>query len=138
MRCEEAENHIAEYLRGTLVSESELMEHLSQCSRCRSDLDQLVEVWANLDDLPVPSTSAVMQAGLLQAIAEARVAPKQPLVQTRRKPMLPLIKTTLLVVLSAGAAFFLGHSLIEPTREMTSAYQPSATSENEGHYRGPA
>ncbi len=124
MRCEEAENNFAEYLKGDLSSESRFPEHLAQCVRCRNQVEELRKVWAELESIAVPATPSVMRANLLAAIAEAKLEPAQPLSPTRRTPMPYIIKPVLVLLLSVGAAFFVGRSLEQPAID------------NDAHYRG--
>jgi protein-disulfide isomerase len=140
MRCEEAENNFAEYLSGTLATDSGLEEHLAECSRCRNEVEELQEVWHNLDEVTVPRSPSVMQASLVRAIADAKLEPAQPHMPIRRRPM-PSIKPILLVVFSIGAAFFMGHSLVQPSLEPNVRLeQPAApaANDNQAHYRGAA
>jgi protein-disulfide isomerase len=119
MRCEEFENDIAEYLKGTLPTDSASMRHLAGCARCRNEVQELQEVWNDLARLEVPPSSAAMPANLASAIAETK------LVSTRRTPM-PLIKPFLLIAF-IGTALFLGRSLEQPI-----------SNDGATHYRGAA
>jgi protein-disulfide isomerase len=140
MRCEEAQNNIAEYLRGTLSAESGLLEHLAQCHRCRDEVEELQKVWADLEEVAVPRSPSVMHASLVRAIAEAKLEPTQPHAPIRRNPM-PLIKPILLIVFSVGAAFFMGRSLMRPLEPSVRLEQPTTpaaptANDSQGHYRG--
>jgi len=133
MRCEEAANDIAEYLRGTLSAESGLLEHLAHCSSCRHEVEELQKVWADLDRVTAPPTPSVMQPSLLQAIAEAKLETPQPI---RRRTPMPWIKPILIVVFSVGTAFFAGHSLVRSPLETTAVLEHPAANDGDRHYRG--
>jgi protein-disulfide isomerase len=127
MRCEEAENDIADYLAGTLPADSVFFEHLAVCARCREEVAQLRRVWADLDDLEVPPSAPVMQSNLLAAVAE--IKPK------RRIPM-PYIWKPAIALGMALAAIFFGHSLVQPARESAVTTVLSTANLNQAHYRG--
>jgi protein-disulfide isomerase len=132
MRCEEAENHIADYLAGTLAPESPLLEHLSVCPRCRASVQELQSTWADLGRLPVPPTSPVMGPALQTAVAEIKLP-------IWRRPMPYLLKPALVIVMSVVTALFLGHSLVERTsHEPTVRTELRALNDNDGHFRGSA
>jgi protein-disulfide isomerase len=134
MRCEEADNDIAEYLAGTLRPDSPFRAHLAECSRCRNEVRELREVWTDLEAIPVPKTPAVMQPQLLATIAETKLE----ISKSRSTPMPYLIKPILTIVLSVSAALFLGHSLVEPLHEAGIAVEQPAANNPAGHYRGVA
>src|SRR5262245_36104056 len=133
MRCDEAENDIAEYLAGTLSPESPLLEHLEVCPRCRANVQELQSTWADLEHMPVPRTSPVMGPALQAAVAEATKLP------IWRRPMPYLLKPALFILMSVAAALFLGHSLVEKSLHETAVKtELPALTDNEGHFRGPA
>ena len=72
MRCEEADSHIAEYVAGRLAADSPFRNHLAECARCRNEVRELREIWADLDEVCVPKVFAVMQPRLLATIAETK------------------------------------------------------------------
>src|SRR5262245_12327053 len=111
MRCDEAENDIAEYQAGTLSPETPRFKHREACPRCRAKVQELQSTWTDLEHMPVPRTSPVMGPALQAAIAEATKLPitKLPI---RRRPMPYLLKPALFILMSVGAALFLGHSLV--------------------------
>jgi len=83
--------------------------------------------------MPVPRTSPVMGLALQAAIAEATKLP------IRRRPMPYLLKPALFIMMSVGAALFLGHSLMEQSfRETAVKTGLPALNDNEGHFRGAA
>ena len=133
MRCEEAENNIAEYLNGRLSPESEFPEHLAQCPRCRNEVQELRTIWAELGHFTVPAASPVMNPKLAAAMAEAKLEPP-----TRRTPMPYIIKPILVILLSAGSALFLGHRLVQPSLEHTVASEQPAANDGDRPYRGGA
>ena len=134
MRCEEADNHIAEYVAGKLAEDSPFRNHLAECARCRNEVRELRGIWADLDEVRVPKVSAVMQPRLLATITETKLEVSN----SRRTPMPYLIKPILTVLLSTAAAWFLGHSLVQPLHEAgITVERPAANSPND-HYRGDA
>jgi protein-disulfide isomerase len=87
-----------------------------------------------MESIALPRSSSVMQAGLLAAIAEAKLEVNQP---PKGKTTMPyLVKPILVIIMSVGAALFLGHSFVQPSLERTITLEPSAGNPNEGHYRG--
>jgi protein-disulfide isomerase len=133
MRCEEAENYIAEYLAGTLPAQSAFLDHLKFCSRCQSEVEDFRRMWVELGDFSVPKAASAMQPRLVAALAAAREPiPQNP---TGRKPMPYMIKPILVIVVAVGAAFYAGHSLVQPTLEPVIATVP-AVNGNTAHYRG--
>jgi protein-disulfide isomerase len=134
MRCEEADSHIAEYVAGRLAADSPFRNHLAECARCRNEVRELREIWADLDEVRVPKVSAVMQPRLLATIAGTKLE----ISNSRRTPMPYLIKPILTVLLSTAAAWFLGHSLVQPLHEAgITVERPAANSPND-YYRGDA
>jgi protein-disulfide isomerase len=132
MRCEDVENDITQYLAGQLPAESTLLEHLAGCSRCRQQTEELRSTWDDLDRLAVPASSPVMNADLLAAIAAAEKIPEIP---ERRTPLLYFAKPILITFLAMGAAFFVGRSLVESSREpFPGAGSPVNVADR--HYRG--
>jgi protein-disulfide isomerase len=133
MRCEKAENHIADYVAGTLAGQSEFLDHLKVCSRCQIEVEGLRRMWVELGDFPVPRSASAMQPRLAAALEAARgPIPQNP---TGRKPMPYMIKPILIIVVAVGAAFYAGHGLVQPPHEPVIATL-SAVNGNSGHYRG--
>src|SRR5262249_53487653 len=85
--------------------------------------------------LPVPPSPSVMQASLLAAISEAKLERIQPNTP-RRTPMTYIIKPILVIIMSIGAAFFVGHSLEQPLSQVGGRVERSPDAGPEGHYRG--
>jgi protein-disulfide isomerase len=133
MRCEEAENYIAEYVDGTLPVHSPFLDHLKFCSRCQSEVEDFRRMWVELGDFSVPRSASAMQPRLVAALAAAgEPIPPNP---TGRKPMPYMVKPILVIVVAVGAAFYAGHSLVHPRPEPVIASLP-AVNGNSGHYRG--
>jgi protein-disulfide isomerase len=133
MRCEDVENDITQYLAGQLPAESMLLEHLAECGRCRQQVEELRSTWDGLDRLAVPKSSPVMNADLLAALAA--IEDKIPEIPERRRPMLYFAKPALITFLALSAAFFVGRSFVESSRETSPAGTP-AVNAGQGHYRG--
>jgi len=74
-----------------------------------------------------------MQPKLVAALAAVRgPIPQNP---TGRKPMPYMIKPILVIIVAIGAAFYAGHSLVQPPHEsVTMSLSPA--NGNNGHYRG--
>jgi protein-disulfide isomerase len=133
MRCEEAENYIAEYVDGALPVHSPFLDHLKFCSRCQSEVEDFRRMWVELGDFSVPRSASAMQPRLVAALAAAgEPIPQNP---TGRKPMPYMVKPILVIVVAIGAAFYAGHSLVQPRPEPVIASLP-AVNGNSGHYRG--
>jgi protein-disulfide isomerase len=73
-----------------------------------------------------------MQPQLLATIAETKLE----ILNSRRTPMPYLIKPILTIVLSTAAAWFMGHSLIQPLHEAGITAEQPAANDRGGHYRG--
>ena len=133
MRCEEAENYTAEYVAGNLPSDSWFPGHLKVCPRCRKDVEDLHSMWVELGNSPIPRPARTMQPKLVAALAAVRgPIPQNP---TGRKPMPYMIKPILVIIVAIGAAFYAGHSLVQPPHEsVTMSLSPA--NGNNGHYRG--
>src|SRR6476659_5392838 len=115
MRCEEAETYIAQYVAGTVAAESSFLDHLRVCSRCPGEVEDLRRMWVELGDFPVPRSASEMQPRLVAALAAAREPiPQNP---NGRKPMPYMIKPILVIILAVGAAFYAGHSFVQPSHE---------------------
>jgi protein-disulfide isomerase len=138
MRCEEAENDIAEYLAGTLPTESALLDHLASCSRCRNEVQELKKTWTALESVTVPSMEPAMKADLLAALAQAKLDATPPITPVRRKPMPYLVKPILWIVMSAGAALFMSHYFERPVQQSAVGVESTVSNTAEAHYRGAA
>jgi protein-disulfide isomerase len=138
MRCEEVEQDIAEYVAGALPK-SRLLDHLAECAGCRNEVAALRETWADLEHIPVPRSSALMQTTLrstlaaIQAEVDAVRVVDRPLWRTR---MELLAKPILLMTIAIGTAFFAGRSLLQPTHEPAVVAGLRAGDAAESHYRG--
>jgi protein-disulfide isomerase len=115
MRCEEAREHFADQLNRDVEQSAEtaLSEHLSACSPCRSEFEELRGVWADLQAIPTPKPdSAAMYASLMASVAS--VQPKNPRPSsnlsfgrfTMRQATRPIGLIAVSILIAIGAALF--------------------------------
>jgi hypothetical protein len=76
MKCERAQEQFSDYHEGTLGRSFvvALENHITECSTCRSDLQELKSVWQILDDAPVVEPPADFRAQVWRRIDEAEQA----------------------------------------------------------------
>src|SRR5689334_3335549 len=115
MRCEEARKYFSDQLRRDVDESAEtvLSQHLSACSLCRSEFEDLRQVWADLQQIPAPKPdSATMYANLMASVAS--VQPKSPGPSpslsigrlTMRQAARPIGVITISILIAIGAALF--------------------------------
>jgi protein-disulfide isomerase len=121
MRCEQVQENVADYIAETLpdAMQEELMDHLHGCSSCRSELDDLRELWSDMAHIPVP----VFQTQETRAaIAAATISGLMPWRATRMNSRFALRTASVLVVMAGMAA---GVGLLVRHRQQA---EPLATS----------
>jgi HEAT repeats/Putative zinc-finger len=84
MICERAKEQMAEYLSGGLEggTREKFVEHLEQCGRCRSEVEELGALWRGLEFLPAPEPGVAVR----QRFSEMLEAYRFGLEQKERKP----------------------------------------------------
>ena len=69
MTCEEARTHFVDYWRGVLVeSAADFHSHLSSCERCRTEAEQLRDVWSTLGEMPELDPSNQLRLGFYDSL----------------------------------------------------------------------
>jgi protein-disulfide isomerase len=138
MRCEEVREIIADRLAGTLdkAIEAGVREHLQECPMCRSELEGIQSIWAEMASIPTP----LMQASRVRSVVLEAAGPTQYQFVLRRWNMRSVLKATAIILilagLAAGASLWLGkrpESRPESRPEKNSASVPVS-----GHMRGDA
>lgn len=68
MICEKMKNQFSEYLDETLSVEQKAAfeQHLSECSNCRKEFDELLDSWEILDEYQVPQISPDFTDAVIQ------------------------------------------------------------------------
>jgi anti-sigma factor RsiW len=82
MTCEQAKNQLPDYLIGNLDerTNTELHSHLTNCASCRTEVESLRSIWADLQLLPAEQPSEALRArfyAMLHAYQQG-LAHKQP------------------------------------------------------------
>jgi protein-disulfide isomerase len=107
MRCEKVRENIADYLGETLprTVERELKEHLVDCSSCRSELNELRDLWTDLGEVPVPAfDDSTARAAVAATISDIGRQPLSKPPSRRRFEMREALKAAAIVVVLAGLA----------------------------------
>ena len=125
MRCKEIQEQFAEYLAGTLATPVDVRDHLDVCVSCRTEFEELRNLWGELGDIPVPaSDSSATRLAVDAALAALKTemhpnrtveaAPSTwlpPGITNRRKDMRPTIRAIFVIIvvatLAAGAGLLL-------------------------------
>jgi hypothetical protein len=69
MNCEEARTRFVDYWRGALVdSAADFHAHLSSCERCRTEAEQLRDVWSALGEMPELDPSNQLRLGFYDSL----------------------------------------------------------------------
>ena len=76
MNCLEMENHVADFLTGSLKASvrTDVQGHLRECASCRSELQDLSELWAKLGVMPVATPSEDLRTAFYAMLTEAKLA----------------------------------------------------------------
>ncbi len=79
MDCPQVNEHLPEYLSGTLEPPArlEIEDHLTACSRCRTEAGELDELWSDLDTIRPAAPSAEARVrfdAMLQAFSAGRAS----------------------------------------------------------------
>ncbi len=70
MNCEQLEEHMADYLAGSLEAAraGEFEAHLAECAACRNQAAELRQVWAGLGLIPAAQPSRALRTGFYQSL----------------------------------------------------------------------
>jgi protein-disulfide isomerase len=124
MRCKEIQEQFAEYLSGMLVMPAGVMDHLNGCTSCRTQFEELRNLWSELGNIPVPaSDSSATRLAVAAAVAALKTEVHQNATEAapsvwlpaglinRRKDMRPTIRAIFAIIvvatLAAGAGLLL-------------------------------
>src|SRR5262245_45191567 len=90
MRCEEAREHIPDHIAGALASslEGRLFEHLEECDRCRAEIQDVRQLWSDLEEIPpVKPRYEVMRAKFEEAMNDMSYQTQTNSLRLTTKPL---------------------------------------------------
>lgn len=108
MKCLELEALVPDFLTGSLPAASmqEIESHLRECAACRSELQDLCELWAQLGVMPMVKPSTALRAGFYRMLKDASA--QEPVGHSvSRRWRLPDVRNTMLQI-AAGILLVAG------------------------------
>jgi len=110
MNCEQARTQFVDYWRGSLEdSGGEFRAHLALCERCRSEAEDLRDMWSTLGTLPDEEPSLGMRARFYDAlrVARQREADRRQPLWWLRHPAFQAAAAMVILVIGVGTGFLL-------------------------------
>jgi hypothetical protein len=123
MKCKQIKGKFADYLIGEIdeVTRKEIQEHLTACSSCREELENLSAIWTKLGVLPEEQPSHNMRARFYTTLEEYKQNMQQKKERTRlgtlmdgwferlmpRRPAFQFSLALILLVVGLTAGYFL-------------------------------
>ena len=70
MSCDRIREQIADYLAGRLedAARGKFEAHTESCAACRAEIEELSDVWQQMDDLPAPEPDPAMRRRFLEVL----------------------------------------------------------------------
>ena len=108
MICERAKEQMAEYLSGGLegATREKFVDHLEQCPRCRTEVDELGSLWRGLEFLPTVEPSVGVRTRFNEMLEAYRFGLEQKEKKPRAFAWWQLAAACGLVALGVGAGRF--------------------------------